>query len=207
MKADGLWSWDDNNQTTLPIGTTALVAGQQDYEITAADFLNVREVAVLDANGKYRVLTAVDRSKGVAQQLEDLEGGDAGLPVKYDKVGNSIMLYPKPGAGKVTLAAGLKVYFQRIPSYFTASDTTKTPGFNPLYHRVLSLAAAIDYCIAKGLSKKQVALEREYQKLNEQMMAHYASRSKDEQATLQLQGDDYGGSDAGSRSSSQFTLY
>src|SRR3990167_7025692 len=73
MKADGRWQFDDNNQTDLPIFVDDLIASQQDYEITAATFVNVIEVAVMYSNGKYQVLTPIDRSKGNSQELADLE--------------------------------------------------------------------------------------------------------------------------------------
>jgi hypothetical protein len=181
-----------------------LVEGQQDYEVTAATFVNLQEVAIKDANGKYHVLTPVDRSKGNAQELSDLEA-TTGMPKYYDKVGNSILLFPKPSASFCTLTNGIQIIAQRLPVYFTDADTTKTPGFNPLFHRLLSLGAAIDYCIANGMSKKQAVLEKEWQTLNRNMMEHYAARLKDEQAQLTLQSEDYG-SDDHFPTSSQFNL-
>src|SRR5687768_314273 len=96
LRADGRWQWDDNNQTTLPIFTDNLVAGQNDYEVSAASFLNIFEVAVKKADGKWQVLKPVDRNKGKAQALQDLEDSDDGLPEYYDKIGNSLILYPAP---------------------------------------------------------------------------------------------------------------
>ena len=191
LKADGRWQWDDNNFTTLPIGTTTLVAGQQDYEISGANFLNISEVSVLDNNGVWQALTAIDR-KGKAQTLLDEEKtSNNGLPKWYDKMGNSILLYPKPAADKVTLSAGLKVVSQRKAGYFTSADTTKTPGFVPIYHRILSIGAAIDYCLANGLSRKKSELEVEKIKMEQGIIEFYADRSKDDQPKIRLELEDY----------------
>ena len=193
LKADGRWQWDDNNFTTLPIGTTTLVAGQQDYEISGANFLNISEVSVLDNNGVWQALTAIDR-KGKAQTLLDEEKiSNNGLPKWYDKMGNSILLYPKPAADKVTLSAGLKVVSQRKAGYFISTDTTKTPGFAPIYHRILSIGAAIDYCLANGLSQKKSELEVEKIKMEQGIIEFYADRSKDDQPRIKLQQEDFGG--------------
>jgi hypothetical protein len=61
-----------------------------------------------------------------------------------------------------TVAAGLKFYFQRTPSYFTASDTTKEPGVSPLLHRGFVIASAFDAAMSEGLSNLQaLSVERE----------------------------------------------
>lgn len=195
MRADGRWEFDDNNFDTLPIGTTTLVDGQQDYEISVGDFLNVHELSVKDINGNYQELKPVDRNKGTAQELLDLEKtSNNGLPRFYDKMGNTILLYPKPSASKVTLSEGLKVVFQRQPSYFVSGDTTKSPGFASPYHRLLSVGAAIDWTFPNEAERKRVTLQAEWDKLMAGLIDYYADRSKDEQPRIRLEHEDYGGS-------------
>ena len=191
MMADNRWEFEDDNHEDIAIGSTNLVAGQQDYEIEAGDFLSISEVAVKDDQGYWKVLSSVDRNKGTAQTLADLEHDDNdGLPLYYDKMGNSIFLYPKPKAANVTSSSGLRIKFQRIPSYFTTTDTTKEPGYNPIYHRLISLGMAIDYCISNELSNKLEILKREKEGMMTQLIDSYVERNKDEQLQMRLNNDD-----------------
>ena len=79
--------------------------------------------------------------------------GTAGMPIYYDVIGSSLMLYPKPSSGYVTLASGLAVYIQRDVTEFATSATTQTPGFATPFHRILSYAVALDF--EQDASKRQ----------------------------------------------------
>src|ERR1700709_849488 len=58
-RADGRWKWDDESQTDLPIATTALVSGQQDYSL-AETHLGITRVEVKDQSGRWSALLAFD---------------------------------------------------------------------------------------------------------------------------------------------------
>lgn len=193
MLANDGWQFDDQNYTNLPIGTAPLVAGQSDYEVTGATFMNVMEVSVKDSAGNYKKLQPIDRRKTSQSILDKFENSDSGMPTHYDLLGNSIILGPSPSADNVTLLKGLQVIFQRIPSYFSSGDTTKSPGFAPLFHRRLSIGASIDYCIANGLDSKKATLEGELQKLDAKMIEFYSKRSNDTQPRMSIQNEDFGG--------------
>src|SRR5206468_3441721 len=128
------WQFDDDNYTTLPEGTTNLVSGQSDYSF-AATFLDVDWVKVKDAGGNWQMLDPIDQSQ-VDQALENYLITN-GMPEMYDKVGDSVRLYPAPATASVTLTAGLKIGFKRTGSLFAATDTTKVPGFASPYHVIL----------------------------------------------------------------------
>jgi len=153
MQTDGRWQWDDNNNTDYPIATANLVttlgSEQQDYSFPVT-FLKILRVEVLDAAGNWNKLKPIDQADIYDQSLTDFLK-TAGLPMYYDAQANSVFLYPKPLATSVTSTNGLKVWFQRPPSYFTSSDTTKVPGFNSLHHRLVALRAAKDYALANSL--------------------------------------------------------
>lgn len=183
LKSDGRWQWDDNNHTTLPMGTATLVDGQQDYEINGADFLTISAIQVKDVNGYYRQLEIVDFNDA-GQDLADLSA-TSGMPTKAAKRGNSIFLFPKPSSAHVTLSAGIQVFYQRPPSYLASDALSKVPGFNPLFHRILSFGAAIDYAIAKGLDKKLRNIQPRFDALRAGLMDAYARRPRDEQPMLQ----------------------
>jgi hypothetical protein len=144
LGADGLWEWDDTNYTDLPVGTTTLVAAQQDYALDNVQ-LKIERVSILDSDGNYQLLTPISEAdiEGDVDEYFETDG----LPQYYDKKGRSLFLYPAPAAANVTLALGLKVHFQRGPSLFATTDTTKTPGFASIFHYILAYMAAIPYCL------------------------------------------------------------
>jgi len=126
-ESTGTWEYDDSNYTDLPVATGTLVAAQQDYEIpTTAQ--KIDRVEILDSSGNYQVLEQIDKSQIKSIAMSEYMETD-GMPVKYDLVGCSILLYPAPAAANVTTAAGIKVYFSRdirdfACKYGTADATT-----------------------------------------------------------------------------------
>ena len=182
MMADGRWEFDDNNHATLPIGTTDLVAEQADYEITASSFLDILRVEIKDSDGNGVFLHPISYADKTGVAMTEWMK-TSGTPQYYDKVGNSIILYPTPNYAS---AAGLKVYFKRNVSHFVVTDTTKEPGFNPLYHRLLSIGASSDYCIPNGLTQRLKTLESEIIKTETAMVGYYSSRSKDDHPRISL---------------------
>ena len=99
------------------------------------------------------------------------------MPREYDKIAdNVIRLYPKPAAN---VTNGLKFYFQRTPSYFEATDTTKEPGVSPLLHRGFVIAAAYDGAMTLGLMNLN-ALSVELVKEEEKMRRYFGNRNTDQ---------------------------
>lgn len=185
MTADGRWQFDDTNNTDFPIATTDLVttlgSEQQDYSFDIT-MLRILRIEVLDNTGAWNKLTPIDENDLYDQSVTDFMK-TPGLPVYYDKQGTSIFLYPKPLATSVTSAAGLKVWFQRPPSYFTITDTVKVPGFNSMYHRLVATIASRDYAVFKGFSIAK-SLSDLVQMGEDSLVENYALRSKDEHVKL-----------------------
>lgn len=179
--ADRRFQWDDTNHTKLPEGTTNLVASQSDYSFLTDEqgnsILNLTRIDVLDSGGFWRQLICRDQT-----QIEQAIGEDqrtAGLPVFYDKIADNIIrLSPKPIS---SVTSGLKFFFQRTPSYFTASDTTKAPGVPPLLHRGFVIAAAYDGALTLGLANL-AALSNERQVEERKMIEYFVNRNTDEPA-------------------------
>lgn len=167
LQADSRWQFDDLNNTDLPIATTALAANQQDYSL-AVDFLVITRLECLDQNGNWVLLLPFDQKDLYSQAMTEFLKAP-GLPKFYDKLGNSVFLYPTPNYSQ---AASLKFYFKRGPSYFVSGDTTKKPGFNALYHDLIPLWISYDYAVANGLKNtnqifsaiqaKELALQEDY---------------------------------------------
>jgi hypothetical protein len=181
--ADRKFQWDDTNHTKLPIGTTNLVASQSDYSFLTDEqnnkILNLTRIDILDSNGVYRELMPIDQTQ-IPGALDEFNK-TAGLPVWYDKIADNIIrLYPKP-VDSVT--NGLKFYFQRTPSYFVATDTTKEPGVPDLLHRGAVISAAYDGAITLGLPNTQ-ALSVDLVKEDQKMKDYFASRNTDEKPRI-----------------------
>lgn len=190
IRSDGRWKWDDNNQSDLPIGVTDLEAGQTDYEVNGLEFLTIQQVRVKDSNGRWQVLDPTDFSED-SQGLADSVANE-GLPTKYVKSGNSLILNRKPGGSAVTLGGGLMVIYQRPPVYFTTGDLAMFPGVNPLCHRYVSVGIAIDYAEANTMASKITTLNARLNTEAQKAQALYAKRSRDEQPKMTVQREDYG---------------
>jgi hypothetical protein len=193
MKSDNRWEWDDNNKTDLPIATTALVADQQDYAISGASFLKVLKVEIKDANGNWQPLTPISLDDKRNESMTDYQK-TAGTPREYDKLGNSIFIYPKPNYSQ---AASLKVFYQRNVTHFTVSDTTAVPGFAENFHRILSYGASLDYAIAHSMNNKINTLLPLITAMQTEIANFYAGRGHDEKLRMTSGTEDYGQSDTG----------
>lgn len=176
LKNQGQWQYDDSNQTDLPVATTALVSGQQDYSLPVT-FLTLERVELLPNGG-----SAGDwvRLKQIDQQLMKRDRDTSltayestnGQPAEYDLIGNSAFLYP---ASDYSQAASLKFFFSRGPAEFTSAEVstgTKVPGFNSLFHELIPLWVSYNYAVenlqptANGflaeIQRKEIELENFY---------------------------------------------
>lgn len=176
---DGTWQFDDSNFSDLPIGVTTLVNAQNDYSFDSS-MLEIERVEVKDNNGLWHLLKPIDKTQ-IGEAMEEFYKVD-GMPIYYDKQGASLFLYPAPDNGvNVTLASGLRVYFQRTASIFTSAEVTtgtKIPGFASPYHMIICYKAALPYCMS--YKKDRVALyEKKAMDLEKDMLRFYSRREKD----------------------------
>lgn len=181
MLSDGRWQWDDRNYTSdLPIGTTNLVDGQKDY-VMDIEHLRIIRVQVLDSAGNKITANPIDIHDPEGRIMYDeAPTATEGTPHIYDKFSNIIRLYPTPNYDKTS---GLIVHYQRQPSYFEITDTTKKPGVPALFHSYLSRWASMDYAIDKQLTAKNDLYNTVIQKERE-ITEWYNQRSADEQLTF-----------------------
>lgn len=176
--ADGRWQFDDTNNTDQPIATTDLVLNQKDYALSTSH-LEITRAEIKDANGNWQKLIPIDQSDVYNQSLTDFLK-TTGTPVYYDKLANSVFLYPSPNYAQ---AASLKLYFERGPSYFITSDTTKSPGINTLFHDLIPYWIAYNFAIANGKENAQLLLT-EIQRKEDAMIEYYALRAHDDPIRL-----------------------
>lgn len=139
--SDG-WQYDDSNATTLPIARTSLVNNQQDYSLPPTS-QRIHEISVMDNTGNWLKLRPIDWADMTQPPSQFYK--TPGMPLYYDLVGRSVMLYPPPVSGTVTLTSGMAVYVERDVTEFPTTGTSSTPGFATAFHRILSYAAALDF--------------------------------------------------------------
>ena len=170
MRFDRTWKHVSSNLTTIPIATTDILAGIDNYSF-ASTHLKISRVRMEGSDGVMRTLKAVDRRK----VSDDILNSTSGEPEFYDKLGNSILPMPVPSYGAV---AGLEVEYQPGADYFIVTDTSKEPGFNPDFHRLVSLYAARDYCALHARDRLNV-IDLEIQRIEDDMKAYFESRDID----------------------------
>jgi hypothetical protein len=166
------------------------VSGQADYEISGETFLNLQRVEIKDSNGNGVQLQPISQEDKVGVAMTEWAKTNA-QPTCYDKIGNSIILYPTPNYSST---AGLKTYYQRPASLFTSDEMTagtKTPGFNPLYHRYLSMGAASDYCSVNSMADRLNILLLKMAQMKADIIASYSRRNKDEHLRMKLAKESY----------------
>lgn len=154
LGSDSRWQFDSTNATDLPIGTTSLIATQQDYTFDE-EYLVIKSIECSDSQGNWTKLIPIDNydEQVALSQFQTTNG----VPKYYDKMGESILLYPAPNYSisiDDTPEGGLRAYFQRKIDYFTITDTTKEPGFAKHLHKYIPLYCSWVYACAKELPKQ-----------------------------------------------------
>ena len=180
-EAVGTWPWDDSNWTTLMATNSDLTAGTQYYELPTGT-RKIDRLEVLDSNSNYQRLLPIDKSQ-VGSALSEFMETD-GLPRYYDLEGKYAHLYPAPAAANVTATAGLKWHIIRDVSPFGIADTATEPGFDNHFHRVISLGAAYDYCLANGIEDRKKGFRDELDQLHSEIKEHYGDRHRENRPRL-----------------------
>jgi hypothetical protein len=183
-KADPEYKWDDTTNTDFPIATVDLTAGLDHYTMLDAALV-IHRVRMKDNGGTLRTLESVER-----RQLSDSQLNETGSPSHYYKMGGAIFPAPVPDYG---FGDGVEIEFQRGANHFTIASTSESPGFNPQYHRFLSLGAALDYALANGMDKKAKSLSELKEAKRRSMVEHYERRSPDARPRLKLKRRQYTG--------------
>lgn len=131
---------NDINFDFLPVATFDVTSGVRSYRVNS--------VTDTDADdGTYNV-TDINRVwlDGIllSQHPIDVTDGQTTFhrPYAYDRYGHAtIVLGDTPTEDK---ASGLKVEYQRIGKLLDENELSVSPGFNPIYHRVISLYASYE---------------------------------------------------------------
>ncbi len=175
MSCDGRWQFDDTNYTDLPIGSTNIVSGQQDYSLSV-EHMDIVRVVLTDSSGNKSVLRPIDITDPQGRRYITDTTTTGGIPTQYDKFGGTLMLIPTPNFNRTL---GLTIYYRRKPSYFVYGDTTKPVGVPGTFHRYLSLEASLDYAISKRLDMKK-DLADQVAAMEATILEFFSMRNKDE---------------------------
>ncbi len=142
--------WDDSNHTDAPIGTTNLVANQNDYKFAeddnSLDILNITNVRILHATGdtRYHELRRVTADSPRVPEMLAPDSEITGIPSDFLELGGRIYLDRIPD---YSATAGLQIFFGREQVYFTSADTTAEPGIPKPFHELLALHASLDWIL------------------------------------------------------------
>jgi hypothetical protein len=181
--SDGKWKLDDANHDDLPTITTDLIAGQRNYTFDADEtgnvLLDIYKVYVLN-DGQYVPLDPVDpdTEKGHRSFYNGLN--EVGTASAYDMTANIVKLDRTPSQD---VTDGLKVSINREASYFTHTDTNKTPGFYGIHHPYFYLVPAEDYARRNGLDSHN-RIVQQLMKLEREIKEAYNRRNRDVRPAL-----------------------
>ncbi len=169
------WQFDDTNQTDLPTALGPVTSGQKDYAL-ATTHLTIDRIEIKDTAGNWTLLDPIDETELTRDRKMALMAyrNTPGIPVEYDLLGASVFLYPTPN---YTQASSLKLYFTRPPVAFLTTDTTVQPGFNPLFHDLISLWASYDYALASD-KNNGANIFGEIQRKEQELIAFYGTRDR-----------------------------
>jgi hypothetical protein len=171
-ESDGVWSFDDNNNTDRPIAYRSLANASATYTIPTTA-IRIEQIEVKDGEGNWTKLKPITyKDINTLSPEEYLTGG--GLPYYYLLEGTQITLYPAPATNYVTMSSGMAVRLNRNVTELVATATTTSPGFARPFHRILSYAAAVDF--EQDPNKRQHLSVRKSM-LEEGLKRFYSSRS------------------------------
>jgi len=176
------WQYDDSNATDLPKVLRTMGHASASYQIpTTAQ--EIQRVEVKDSSSDWRKLRPIDYRDINISLDEYLSTAD--MPIYYDLVGNYVTLYPPPSSAYTTLTSGLALRVGRDVTEFTSASTTTKPGFATQFHRILSLAAAIDFEKDPG----QLRLFNQMKdRLEKGLQAFYSTRETERRSQLRPKG-------------------
>lgn len=159
--ADGRWSFDDSTRADLPVATTDIISGQQDYGLDL-DMIILKNVLVKGSTGTWSELLKENTTD------ENWGASGSGEPLHYALVGNSILLGDTPNYFSQD---GLKIVFQRNKLEMVATYTTTPLGIPSLFNQYIARYAALPHLIEmQRPSKNDIASQIQ---IDEQAILNY----------------------------------
>ena len=177
--SQGIWQYDDSNETGQPEGTASLVDSTAIYALPTGT-LTVRRVEIKDSDGNWFELDQIAESD-IPEAIPEYDSSD-GQPNQYRLIGDEIQLFPAPDYASTD---GLKVYFDRTSTDFANSDTTQTPGFATPYHDLVAIGASLEWLKSKRPDANTIGLLREdWLRGEQEVIEFYSQRNKDTKTVI-----------------------
>lgn len=175
-EAYGGWKYDDRNNTDLPIATSDLIANQVNFALPL-DTNQLNGVYVLTPN------TTDNWTKLEPLTLEEINRAEAepnfnntpASPRFYRALSNSILLYP---ASDTLVEDGLMIEYSGDVSTFATTDTTKTAGFDTIFHEAIPVYMGYQYAQINGLPNLK-SLTEQWVDYLARIKKHYSQKFKD----------------------------
>lgn len=185
--------FDDQRNTNYPIVTTALVAGQRDYTIPVSEtVLKIKRVDITYDGTNYFRATPFD-SGAYPYGMGNATNEDVNFikqAPQYDVKFNSIFIYPLAIASDVSAGATVRIEWFRNVVPFTASDytvdpndSTVIPGFDPVFHHMMSYGAAYEFANANNLPQLE-NIKNDLQDWEARLRMAYGKKDLDTQQAL-----------------------
>lgn len=174
--------FDDTNNTDGPVAYRTLGNLSASYTIPTTA-LRIKGIEVRDSTGTLQKLRPIKLGDLTVSPDNYLTG--SGMPTEYMVEGNEIRLFPAPATDSVTMASGMAVRLSRAVTELPVSATTETPGFATPFHRILSLATAVDFTQDKDQAAR---LEGQKTKLQQGLTRFYSKHIEEYKSILKPSG-------------------
>lgn len=173
-EAYGGWQYDDKNNTSdFPTAKADLVANQVDYSIpTEAN--TVIGVEIKNQSGVWGKLKQLTVEQIQDRQAEAEFMDVPSQPQYYRLMGNSVKIYP---ASNYAQTASIRVLYDRETNSFVPSDTTKTPGFDSVFHEAVAIGGGAYFSSYKTIPQ-MATLQGQWLDYEKRIKEHYSSRFK-----------------------------
>lgn len=180
MRQSGSWQVDDSTYNNIQIGYNHLAAGQDNYTL-GSEMVKVQRLRIKDKNGAWKTLIPKDR-----WELSDSILNSVGTPEYYDKLGESLMLYPTPDYSSNN---GIELQFIRSARYLSSDDLTIVPGLPVPILRWLSLRGSLDYTETNEMESRSNKIVRRLKELDEEAKEMYSQRDGDDMVNISIKRD------------------
>ncbi len=167
---------DDTNYSEHPFSTFNIVSGQNDYEFLTDEDGNsisdITAVLIRQSTGPYVKIEQLTLDHKDAELIMS-PNAKPGIPTRFIERNNTIFLDPVPNYARDD---GGKLFYKRVPSYFTTGDTTKEVGIPFNFKEMPCIGAAYDWCLVNKSNNQMLItrieaeldrLEREFRVYNE----------------------------------------
>lgn len=174
--AYGGWKYDDRNNTDFPIATGQLVSGQSDYSLPVdTNMLNGVYILQEGSTDNWDKLIPITLEEINRIEAEPAFQTTNAIPTYYRAIGNSVKIYP---ASDYTQDASIMIEYSRDISSFATTDTTKTAGFDSIFHEAIAYYMAQQFASINVLA---IAKERkeEWQEWLLRIKRHYSQKFRD----------------------------